>query len=233
MDKVNAAVVTFFMGNIDMKCVEMHRRVVNKFNPSGYIHYSIQTDLRHGASMDLAWVLNGVPHKTFEGHEIPHRFDHDVLLFLDVDAVPLNNDAIDFTIQSASEGRLIGDIQRTNHIQNNQHVFVAPSVLAISRETFKKIGKPSALETPRADVAEEYTFTAEETGVPVDFYMPMRYDSSPAECESWALKDGMPVYGRGTTFGWKGRENFWHNFQSFHPGQQEKFLAKCESLLRE
>ena len=140
-------------------------------------------------------------HPTFKGHNIPKRFDHDVILFLDVDAIPLNNLAIDDTIAAAANGRLVGNIQRTNHIQNNQHVFVAPSCLAISTDMFVTIGKPSGLETSRGDVAEEYTYAAEKAGMPIDFYMPMRYDEKPAECESWALKDGMPVYGRGTTFG--------------------------------
>ena len=243
MDKVNAAIVTFFMSNLDKKTVDLQRQVVDKYNPSKYPHYSMLTDMRHGASMDVMWYFNGLKHPTFKDHNVPKRFDHDVILFLDVDALPLDMDAIDLTIRAASNGALVGNIQRSNHIQNDQHVFVAPSCLAISVDSFVTIGMPSALETSRADVAEEYTFAAEKSGlVPVDYYMPLRYDSSPSECASWALKDGMPVYGRGTTFGKEAhdfikgnyqKEMFWHNFQSFHPGQQEKFWAKCESLLKE
>ena len=243
MDKVNACIISFFMANIDKKTIDKQREVVAKFNPQGYAHYSIHTDLRHGVSMDLAWALNGISMPGFKGQEVPKRFSHDVIMFLDIDALPLNDKALQFTIEAAAKGALVGNIQRSNHIENNQHVFVAPSVLALSVDSFVTIGKPSGLETRRADVAEEYTFAAEKSGaVPVDFYMPLRYDSKPAECDSWALKDGMPVYGRGTTFGIPAEYNdadgatpaiemFWHNFQSFHPGQQEKFLAKCESLL--
>ena len=238
---INAAIVTFFMDNLNTKTVELNRKVVEKFNPMKYPHYSIKTDLRHGASMDLAWCFNGIEHPTFKGQNVPKHFDHDVLFFLDVDAAPLHEEAIHQTIRAAAAGRLIGNIQRSNHIQNDQHVFVAPSCLAVSVDTFVTMGKPSGLETKRADVAEEYTFAAEKTGIiPVDFYMPLRYDDKPAECESWALKDGMPVYGRGTTFGlledpFEGGASeepmFWHSFQSFHPGQQEKIWAKFESLL--
>lgn len=242
MDKVNAAIITFFMKNIDMKTVGLQRSVVEKFNPQKYPHYSIDTTLRHGASMDLAWALNGVNHPTFRGQNVPKRFDHDVLLFLDVDAIPLNNMAIEYTIEQASaNGKLIGNVQRSNHIQNDQHLFVAPSVLAVSVDSFVTMKMPSGLETKRADVAEEYTYTAEFPGIiPVEFYMPIKFDEAPAECPSWALKDGMPVYGRGTTFGREmdcgliGIEDvpmFWHQFQSFHPGQQEKFWAKCEGIL--
>jgi hypothetical protein len=231
-DKPNACIVSFFMNNIDMKTVGLQRDVVEKYNISKVPHYSIQTDMRHGASMDLAWALNGVKHPTFEGHEIPKRFDHDIIFFLDIDALPLNEKAIDLYISKAAAGRLVGNVQRSNHIQNDQHLFVAPSALAISVESFITIGKPSGLETPRADVAEEYTYAAEKSNiVPVDFYMPLRYDSKPSECDYWALKDGMPVMGRGTTFGIESEETFWHSFQIFHPGQQENFWKKCESIL--
>jgi len=234
-EKINACIVSFFMNNIDRKSVELQHKVVEKFNVRKYPHYSILTDLRHGASMDLFWQMNGIDMPMFKGHNVPKKFDHDVIIFLDIDAVPVNEAALDMLAISAHNGNLVGNIQRSNHIKNDQHVFVAPSAMGISVNTFFTMGKPSALETSRADVAEEYTFAAEKSGiVPLDFYMPLRYDERPAECESWALKDGMPVYGRGTTFGINGEEKvelFWHNFQSFHPGQQEKFWKKCESLL--
>ena len=47
----------------------------------------------------------------------------------------------------------------------------------------------------------------------------------------WRLADGMPNYGIGTTFGDEIGELFYHNFQIFHPGNQERFWKKCESIL--
>lgn len=244
MEKVNACIISFFMNNIDQKTVDLQRQVVDKFNPQKYLHYSIHTDLRHGASMDLAWCLNGIEHSTFKGQNVPKRFDHDVLLFLDIDAMPLNDFAIEEAVKAAAEGHLVGNVQRTNHLQNDQHLFVAPSCLALSVDSFITIGKPSSLETRRGDVAEEITFAAEKSKiVPIDFYMPLKYDEAPSEGGTWALKDGMPVYGRGTTFGYlKGlfptqggtseeQPMFWHSFQIFHPGVQEKFWKKCEEML--
>ena len=248
MSDINACICSFFMNNIDKKTVDIQRKVVEKFNPQKYSHYSIQTDLRHGAAMDMVWCLNGIEHPTFKGHNVPKRFDHDVILFLDVDAIPLNDFALDDVIGKAAKGYLAGNVQRSNHIQNDQHLFVAPSVLAISIDTFITIGKPSGLETKRADVAEEITYAAEKSGiVPIDFYLPLCYDEAPAECPSWALKDGMPVYGRRTTFGIlapkdgptgggdKARDvpMFFHSFQIFHPGVQERFHKKCEDVLGE
>ena len=245
----NACIISFFMNNIDMKTCELQHKVVEKFNNSKYPHYAIQTDLRHGASMDFAWKLNGLDHPTFKQAQVEKKFDHDIIMFLDIDALPLNDEAIDYFIDAAANGKLIGNIQRSNHIQNNQHVFAAPSAVACSVDIMLTLGMPSALETYRADVGEEYTYAAEKAGIPVELLMPLRFDAPPAECASWALADGMPVYGRGTTFGYAaeslssgyGQSNrdvperamIWHNFQSFHPGQQERFWAKCEELLKE
>ena len=241
----NACIVSFFMDNLDIKTVHKHAETVKKFNKSKVPHYHINTPMHHGASMDYIWHMMGLKHKTFGEQILAKNFDHDIVFFLDVDALPLNDWVIDEYIAQASRGKLIGNIQRSNHIENNQHVFAAPSAVALSVDTFLSLGKPSAIPNQRSDVGEEYTWAAEKAGVPIILHMPLRFDAPPAECPSWALKDKMPVYGRGTTFGgnwWDGTEvialdspsdMIWHNFQSFHPNQQERFIAKCDELLKE
>jgi hypothetical protein len=109
----------------------------------------------------------------------------------------------------------------------------------LTGETYDKIGRPSSVETERGDVAEEWTWQAESVGVPVEMYMPLRFDAAPKRYEwekdqppYWALADGMPVYGMGTTYGKDdGTELFYHNFQIRMAGQEERFWAKCESIL--
>jgi len=220
------------MDNIDHNTVELQRKVVEKFNPSKFPHYSIKTNTRHGISIDHFWAMNGADNEYFKSLKVQNHCDHDVVVILDIDCVPLNCEAINNLAHKANSGVLIGNVQRSNHIANNQHLFVAPSCMAIHREVFKEMGSPSAVETYRSDVAEEYTFLAEDNGVPIEFYIPSRFDEAPQEAPSWNLKDGMPEFGRGTTFkSGNGVEEFWHSFQIFHPGQQEKFHKKCLSLL--
>lgn len=242
MAKINAGIFTFFMSNLNPKTVDLHQKVVAKRNPLGYPHHHVHTPMEHGASMDMIWTMNGQPVATFRGQNIPKRFDYDIIMFLDVDCIPLNDEAIDFYITKAAQGIVIGNAQRSNHIQNNQHVFAAPSAVAMSVDTFATIGFPSARPTNRGDVGEEYTYAAEKTGITTTFLiLPMGFEEAPAECPNWPLADGMPVYGRGTTFGFESTSSnpnlnfvkplFWHQFQSFHPGQQEKFWAKCEAIL--
>lgn len=241
----NACIITFFMNNIDIKVVQKQREVVAKFNKSGIEHYSVQTGFEHGLSMDLAWQLNGVEMATIGANNAPKRFDFDVLVFLDVDALPLNFDALDYIVERAAVGQVLcGDVQNTNHLENGKHLFVAPSVLAVSEDTFVAMGKPSGRPTLRSDVAEEYTWFAEKNKVPVEYFLPLSFEAAPAEKAYWDLQnESIPEqyrkYGRGTTFGLTPdgdhqpdtKPMFWHNFQSFHPGQQDRFMKKAEALL--
>jgi hypothetical protein len=239
VEKINACIVSFFMGNVNPKTAQLQRQVVDKFNVSKYPHYSIQTNILPGPMMDYVWCMNGQNTGTFKD-PIEKKMDHDVIFFLDIDAVPLSETAIDLIIAAAAQGNLVGNIQRSGHIDNKQHVFAAPSCVALHKDVFTKIGMPSAVPNTRGDVCEEWTFKAEENNVPVVLLMPSKFDAPPIRMDwekdaepFWRLADNMPNYGIGTTFGDdKGNDMFYHNFQIFHPGQQERFWTKCESLLK-
>lgn len=235
---INACIVSYFMSNIDEKTVKLQKEVVQKFNKSKYPHLVFNGDVRHGSSIDYFWALNGITLPAFKDANINQQVDFDVALILDIDCIPLSEFAIDHLVQEAANGKLIGNAQRTNHLDNNQHVFAAPSASAVSRESFLKMGTPSALETGRSDVLEEYTWSAESSQIKVDLLMPLRYDKAPERYEwegdqppYWPLADGMPPYGIGTTYGLDGKDAFYHNFQIRMPGQQERFWQKCNEVL--
>lgn len=235
---MNPAIVSFFMENVSGKTVGLQRSVVEKFNRSHVKHYQIKVDMPHAAAIDYFWALNGSLCDAFRGHEIKQQFDHDAVLLLDIDCVPVDDRSIDTYLAYAYNGGLAGNAQRTNHLQNNQHVFAAPSASAITKETYNKLGCPSAKETERSDVLEEYTWEAEKAKIRVDLAMPLRYNESPKRYDwegeqppYWALADNMPVYGIGTTYGDKLGDLFYHQFQIRMDGMQDKFNAICESLL--
>jgi len=161
-----------------------------------------------------------------------------------IDCLPLENNALNYFFERAYMGKIIGDAQRSNHIQNDQHVFAAPHNVTFTIEMYRKLGNPSFMPNYRGDVAEELTFKARESNIPIEIIMPLRYDAPPIRMawESkdsppyWDLADGMPKYGIGTTFGLTNKDGttldlFWHMYQSFHPGQNERFTKKCEELL--
>ena len=240
MSDINACIVSFFMDNLNPKTVEYQKRVVEKYNVSKYPHYIIRTNISHPLSIDYFWTMNGIQVNTMKGNNIEKKVDHDIIMCLDIDCVPLSETAIDLYIEKAANGKLVGNAQRTNHLDNNQHVFAAPSALAISADSFITIGSPSAIETGRGDVAEEYTFAAEKSGiVPVELFMPLKFDAVPLrqvwetdQRPFWPLADGMPNYGIGTTYGDEEHgELFYHNFQIRYQEHEKRFWDKCESIL--
>lgn len=224
--EIKPIIVSIFMENIDPKMIEYQRKVVQKFNQSNITHIHVQTDAEHGITMTKLV-------------EMLESKGADAVMFLDVDCVPLNPTAIDYMFTAAYNGKLIGDAQRSNHIQNDQHVFAAPHNFTFTMQTYKKCGNPLLSPNQRGDVGEELTFKARESNIDVELLMPTRFDAPPIRMawepkdspSYWALADGMPNYGIGTTFGIKDQELFWHMYQSFYPGQTERFIQKCEELL--
>jgi len=221
----NPCIVSIFMPNVPLEMAKKQNQVVKKFNKSGIKHLTFRSDAPPGNTMDAIMEM------MWERH--------DAIMFLDIDAVPVHDSALDYFFEQAYAGKVIGSAQRSNHIQNNQHIFCAPHNITLTFDTFSIIGKPSFQPNSRGDVSEEITFRAEESGVPVEILMPVRYDAPPIRMDwepknsppYWDLADGMPKYGIGTTFDKDGVDMFWHMYQSFYPGQTERFINKCEEIL--
>lgn len=236
---MKVCIASYCMANVDEKTVNLQKQVVEKFNPLKIPHIHVRGDISHGMFIDYIWALNGQPPYTLKNNNINKQLDFDAVLFLDVDCVPLNDKAIELYLSRALQGVIVGNAQRSGHIENNNHLFAAPSAIAVSRETFEKIGRPSSIETTRGDVMEEYTYMAEVNNIKVELALPIRYDGEvyryPYEKDRrpyWTLENNLPNYGLGTTFGTEDHgELFWHNFQIFLPGQQERFQKKCEDIL--
>jgi hypothetical protein len=229
MDKVNAAIISLYMNNIPKDFITYQSAIMDKFNP--YRHYQIKTDLDHASSMD--YIMHCLLNDPNDNISL-YLGNPDVIMFMDIDCIPLHSGVLDRYIIPASVGSLVGNAQRSNHLENNQHIYCGSPAVAISLDTYKKIGTPSAAPTPCGDVAEQWTYKAEESGVNILIWMPTKYDAPPIRMSwetdtrpYWPLKDGQPVYGIGTQY----ECGTWHMFQSFHPGQHDRFIKKCEEVL--
>lgn len=226
------------MPNISSKTVELQKQVVRKFNKTNLPHLLMQGEIPHGNFMDCVWTMNGAAVKSVSD-QIKKQLDFDVMLFLDIDCLPLNENAIQYFVTKAFDGKLIGNAQRSGHINNNNHLFAAPSALALNIENFKKMNCPSAMETKRGDVAEEYTYAAEQNNIDVELIFPTKFDREVYRYEwetdkrpYWTLENGHPNYGLGTTYGNETfGDLFWHNFQIRVQGQEQEFWKKCEEIL--
>jgi hypothetical protein len=235
---MKSVVFSYYNFQVDRRLAEYQKRVMNKLLPQGVDFYSYEYEHADGQRL---------PHEMIDWAFTDLFFNRDVdtVLLLDVDAIPLDRAAIVYAIAMAEHGFLFGSIQRSLHIDNGAHLYVAPSTLAISKETFLEIGRPSAAPTERGDVCEEFTYRARK----IDSAAPrmMWPLSVQAKCRAghyWPLNDPpscpspyLDHYGIGTTFGrydiYKDEHvpTFYHLFESRHGDHNDLFFAKCEEVL--
>lgn len=223
---VKKCIFTYYNNHIDSKIAILQNNVIDKLNTIINCKYELlrynESNIQPSHAIDYAF------------NKLFYEDQYDIILMLDIDCIPLNTKSIEYMFDQASRGILVGNIQRSNHIDNNEHVFVAPSAICISKSTFELLGKPSFNPTYRSDVGEELTFIAEKINVPLEMFLPDHYQELPLEDNHlpWNLKTGMPQYGIGTTFvNSNGDEMFYHLFQSrFHKFNQ-LFFNKCADIL--
>lgn len=211
---------------IDPRYPELHAKVCHKLKDESVDYMPLRYNKRDGDVVHWQVLDFAIP-------ELFYKSGYDSVMVLDLDCIPLSADSIKKTFELAEAGALVGNIQRSNHIENDQHTYVASSCFTMTREFYEKMGKPSAGLTYRADTIEEYTYVCEERGLEVVKYMPSSYEGNPhGQLTPWDLADGMPKYGIGTTFAHDGQEMFYHLFESRYHGNIGKFIAKCDTILK-
>lgn len=219
----NPIVLVPYMSNIDSRIVHAQRMVFDAL-ASDIPFYQLITDKPHATTCDL------LTKEAFDA-------GHDVVVWFDVDAIPLTREALLMMIKRAWKGWLTGNVQRSNHIQNNEHLYIAPSCMAFSRETYDLIGRPSFEPTPRGDVGEELTYKAKEAGINVFAYVPLWYENLPAEGHEWPTANGLRPFGLNTFFGTIEDEKelpmTFHSFQSRMSSQVERFVEICNQTIND
>ena len=211
------------MPNISLEVQEYQRRVVEKFLPSDWMFGQRSTELRRYAHADA----------------MSHLIDicqSDVIIFLDIDCIPLDNRAFPFLYSYASKGDLVGAAQRANHIPNGAHIYAGPFCLAFSRKVYQELGSPVLREAmldktyrpiqgERGDVCEELTYMWEQNKRKIQLLRPTH-----VEKPLWNLEPGREKFGHGTTY----EGLFYHAFESrIGPDHQNRFIRKCRQVLGE
>lgn len=201
---MRATVYSIYMPNVDRAVVGAQYTVVKKFLPEGWAFEQVKVDhYSHPAAMTVCVAENKLP----------------VSVFLDIDCIPLNEFALELLAVRADVGMLVGAVQRANHINNNEHLYVGPFCMAFNQQQYTDNGSPTFYETQRGDVGEELTYRWREREKPVYLLWPTNVVHP-----LWALCNDFR-FGLGTTY-----ENlFYHEFCARQ--QVGDFVGKCESVL--
>ncbi|MBM3207924.1 MAG: hypothetical protein FJZ57_04890 [Chlamydiae bacterium] len=220
------AIFTFYNHQIDSELVRLHHEVVNKLNTLDNCDFCPLQYKQPDGEMYPDDAMNyGIQHLFYEKN-------YDTILILEVDCIPFNPYSLEYTFKTAESGILVGDSQRAMHLQNDEHMYVAPSAFCIAKDLYEKLGKISFAPTRRGDIAEEYTYKCEELGNPIEFYMPKHFIRHPRNGYRWDLGKGRSSFGIGTTFVNKNQElMFFHLFESRSHVWNSIFYDKCEEIL--
>lgn len=221
-------IFTFHNDAIDKKIVEYQAKVIEKLTQGRIAFRPMYSNLSFDV-MDHGEVMNkAVYHLLYRSKEY-----WDCILILDIDCIPLSYQALETTFNLAYQGNLVGNIQRSNHLENNQHTYVAPSYMCFTRDYYEDIGTPSLNNTWKYDVGECLTVNAEKLNKPTIKFMPIHVEYTPEGegAKYYRLADGMPNYGIGTTFGYNGVPMSYHLFSSAQGTYKQWFFNKCDSII--
>jgi len=208
-------IYSVYMDNIPSEVVRAQRRVVQKlmsldgFDVFEQVHLcGRQPDDQHGATLDEAWS---------DG-------EHDTVLFMDIDAIPLDTRIMVSACVFAADDELFGIHARSAHIPGTG-AYVHPAFLACSRALWLELGKPSFRPEPgKWDTGGAFTAAAIERGVPIRRLMP----ESCERLAPWSY-DGVGI---GTTFGSEALGRVYHMAEARNGNQSDidYFLQKCEEV---
>ena len=149
------AIFIFYNLSLDSDIVRLQGEVVEKFNTTADFHpLCSQThgeEVIHPDAVDYGFNQLFVEEK------------YDTVLLLDVDCIPLNAYALEYTFEQAEKGKLIGNVQRGMHLDNDEHNYVAPSAFCLTRQMYEDFGRMTVKPDHRkADTCGYYTYAAQE-----------------------------------------------------------------------
>lgn len=146
---------------------------------------------------------------------------HDVIVFADIDCIPLKKDAISHATRVAEAGGIFGLAQTSNHLNNPRHIYASPVFFAIKKSTWLNMGCPCFEANADNDVAQGLTKAAEEYGIKVKLAYP-----TSALIPKWPLAD-RGIYGIGTFY----HSSYFHLFESRGSNYESLFTAVAGDVL--
>jgi len=169
----------------------------------------LHADMVHGQFID--YILNNV--------------DSEIYIFMDLDCIPLSYDAIVESVDYAADGYLVGNAQVVNCIKAKHYFYCAPSFLTISKDFYNKIGKPSAMNNHRSDMAGEFTRCADEREKRLKMWYPTTFQDVPSD-GIWRLSS-YGYYGIGTIYD----NRSYHLFQTRFNKNIDLFVDTCKYVI--
>jgi len=200
---------TLAWDNVNLAVVESHKNVTKHFN------------------LDVNYYHQNTPHGLWI-HQVLHKSTEDVVGFLDIDCVPVNNNIIKQVQEYVYDNQtFMGTAQISGHqdFVNRCHVFAAPCFFFIYREKWFELGCPAFGEANNCDVAQFVSKKAESVGFSYRCLYPTHYDKKATE-PTWKLNN-YGNYGIGTHY----RGGVYHLYESRNNTNIDLFVKRCNEII--
>ena len=163
-------------------------------------------------------------HGTWMDSVIAQAGADDLVVFCDVDALPLSHEAFRGAIRHAEAGAVFGLAQTANHLGSPLLLYAGPMFLAFRKSTWHQAGSPSLRPTRQFDVGQTLSHGASEHGVPIELRRP-----TVCLVPKWPLGNA-GVFGYGTFYG---ECEFFHLFGARERRYLDLFIAVADDVLQD
>jgi hypothetical protein len=204
----NIQAFTCYQNNISEKIINYQKDVFNLFGMNLIQEY---TELDHPKYLD----------------EKISTLNFDVLVFFDIDCIPLKPNFYDYIIQKLSGNNSILGVEQCCSSKDKNFVFAGAPCFAITKEVYEKLSKPSFIPTDKFDTAAIFTQKARENNVDVKLI-----EIKTALNQKWMCNG--KYFGNGTIY----EDWLYHQFEvgrySNHSDIkifEYQFVKKCKEVL--
>lgn len=201
--------ITCYMNNISENIVKHQKDVFNLFG------------------MDLIQEYTELNHPDFLDEKIRNS-DYDIIIFFDIDCIPLKPNFYEYVIENLSDNNSIIGVEQCSLSRNKDLIYAGAPCFAITKEVYEKLDKPSFKLTHRADTAGEISLIAKEKGVNVKFF-----NIKTALNQKW--KCGDKYFGNGTIYD----DWLYHQFEVGRYSKtpeykilEYQFVKKCKEVIK-
>lgn len=151
----------------------------------------------------------------------------DIVIFSDVDAVPINNHFYQDIINYCSNDYMVGVVQVTPNLNSVHQFYCASGFMGISKSYYHSIGSPSFMDnvSKDCDISQQLTKKAIQMKKRLKFWFPTSFQAIP--------KGGLWRY---SGYGYNGigsiyDEKIYHLFESRFKSNVELFVDSCNQIL--
>lgn len=172
-------------------------------------------------------LTNLAYHDYWLDEKINSLSDFDVLIFFDIDCIPLKHGLYEYIVDQIYDNNSIIGVEQVNQTRSPNFVYAAPACFGITKNVFNKMNKPSFRLTDNYDCGGEFSWVAPKYNVNVKLF-----EITSSLNRKWKCLNKR--YGNGTIYD----DWLYHQFEvryydqgSFEKIYSYQFIQKCKEIL--